>query len=248
MAKRRVQERAGNLVWEFFGTMITPQDSVYVRAAKTRCSTAARKMMNDKSSRRKLEGLLAANFVKGDYFLTLTYDNAHLPDNRESANKQIRSFLRKLKDIRKKRGERTIYIYCTEVGEKDNRLHHHMVVNEMDIAEIKSIWQNGFVQRQFLDGKDYESVAAYMCKQQGTLPNGKQCWTPCRELARPVVTREIVSDSYMIVPPDGAEVLDKVEATNQYGTFVYIKYRITPQPIPMFYRGQNSKRKAQCCV
>ena len=129
MGKIIKQVRAGRLVCAVVYTSPTAGDTPKAREQKRRASTAAREKLNARTSFQKLERTLAANFDNGDLFITLTYDDKHLPENREAAIRRIRSFLSKLRKSRKTRGQLLHYIHVTEGCNPSGRLHHHLVVN-----------------------------------------------------------------------------------------------------------------------
>lgn len=139
MSKTLKQVRAGRLVCAVVYTTAAAGDSPRARTQKQRASTAARDKLNARTSFQKLERTLAANFDNGDLFITLTYDDTHLPEDREAAIRRIRSFLSKLRKARKPRGQLLHYIYVTEGGCPGGRLHHHLVVNSTgeDLEEIR---------------------------------------------------------------------------------------------------------------
>ena len=89
--------RSGRLVCAVVYTAPAAGDSPRQRAQKRQASTAAREKLNARTSFQKLERTLAANFDDGDLFLTLTYDDKHLPDGRDAAVRRIRSFLSRLR-------------------------------------------------------------------------------------------------------------------------------------------------------
>ena len=97
MSKTLKQVRAGRLVCAVVYTTAAAGDSPRARTQKQRASTAARDKLNARTSFQKLERTLAANFDNGDLFITLTYDDTHLPEDREAAIRRIRSFLSKLR-------------------------------------------------------------------------------------------------------------------------------------------------------
>ena len=114
MAKRKKTIIAGRLVKTIIYTVPEPQDGPRVRAVKSRMTTAAQKAMNDKAARVKLEMLLAANFGPCDLFVTLTYRDENLPAKRAGAIKNVRSFLKHLREHRKARGQTLKYICCRD--------------------------------------------------------------------------------------------------------------------------------------
>lgn len=165
MSKTLKQVRAGRLVCAVVYTTAAAGDSPRARTQKQRASTAARDKLNARTSFQKLERTLAANFDNGDLFITLTYDDTHLPEDREAAIRRIRSFLSKLRKARKPRGQLLHYIYVTEGGCPGGRLHHHLVVNSTgeDLEEIRRLWiygDNVEVRRlEFNQGHTYEDLA-----------------------------------------------------------------------------------------
>ena len=105
MSRTLKQVRSGRLVCAVVYTTPTAGDSPKARAQKQRASTAARERLNARTSFQKLERTLAANFDDGDLYITLTYDDKHLPESRDKAVRRIRSFLSKLRGARKGRGQ-----------------------------------------------------------------------------------------------------------------------------------------------
>ena len=92
MAKFKKIIVAGPLVVECVYPAPNPRDSAGVRAGKKALSSAAQQQMNLKYAYQKLELLIAANFGVRDLYVTLTYDDAHLPRNRAEARAAMRAF------------------------------------------------------------------------------------------------------------------------------------------------------------
>lgn len=145
MAKRKKTIIAGQLVKTVIYTAPEPQDVPKVRAVKSRMTTAAQKAMNDKAARVRLEMLLAANFGPRDLFVTVTYRDKDLPAKRAGAVKNVRSFLKHLREHRRARGQTLKYIYTTEDKHSGGRLHHHLVINATgdDMETVRSLWPFG---------------------------------------------------------------------------------------------------------
>ncbi|MEM5781402.1 MAG: hypothetical protein AAGU02_09655, partial [Lawsonibacter sp.] len=135
MSKTLKQVRAGRLVCAVVYTTPCAGDSKRAREQKLKASTAAQ----------MLERTVAANFDNGDLFVTLTYDDAHLPGDRDAAVRRFRSFAPKLRAARKSKGQTLRYIYVTEGCYPGGRLHHHMVINSTgeDLAELRRLWIYG---------------------------------------------------------------------------------------------------------
>lgn len=242
MAKRKKTITAGCIVKTILYTAPEPRDGERARAEKSRMTTAAQKAMNDKTARCRLEMLLAANFVGKDLFITLTYRNADLPTTRAAAVKNVRKFLKQLREHRKARGQVLKYVYTTEEKHGEGRLHHHLVINatERDIETIRSLWPYGdIIDLVYVRDRDYDTLARYMTKEsvEGR-PVGAQMWTRSRNLEQPVVESCFVPDDTALAVPPGCFVLEREEKATEYGSYSYIKYRVPP------WRQQQSRQEA----
>ena len=246
MSKVIKQVRAGRLVCAVVYTTPTAGDSPRARAQKQKASTAARERLNARTSFQKLERTLAANFDDGDLYVTLTYDDKHLPDTRDKAVRKIRCFLSKLRAARKIRGEPLHYIYVTEgcYPGPGSRLHHHLVLNSTgaDLEEIRTLWIYGGnveVRRlEFHQGYTYEDLASYLTKEPrewGHPQVGERTWTPSLGLSRPEPETETVQD-YMTLtaPPEAVVLQNEGPIRNGYGEYAWIKYLLP--------RGAGRKR------
>lgn len=242
MAKRKKTITAGCIVKTILYTAPEPRDGERARAEKSRMTTAAQKAMNDKTARCRLEMLLAANFVGKDLFITLTYRNADLPTTRAAAVKNVRKFLKQLREHRKARGQVLKYVYTTEEKHGEGRLHHHLVINatERDIETIRSLWPYGdIIDLVYVRDRYYDTLARYMTKEsvEGR-PVGAQMWTRSRNLEQPVVESCFVPDDTALAVPPGCFVLEREEKATEYGSYSYIKYRVPP------WRQQQSRQEA----
>lgn len=118
---------------------------------------------------------------KENCFITLTYDEYHLP-TRENMKKAFKQFM---DSLRKKIHPRKIgYIVSHEYGEKKKRIHHHVLIfgyqptdmvylkttpkgNKLFTAkEIKSIWKHGFHNIGDANGKTAYYIASYALKSK----------------------------------------------------------------------------------
>lgn len=258
MAKIRKTIRAGSLVKIIEYPKQNPRDGNHVRAAKRNASSAAQKAANIKSSRGLCEMLLAENFTLDAHFVTVTYDDAHLPKTANAAKVQLRKFVRRLRDARKLRGEMLTYIYVTEGKHGEKRFHHHLVINatqdrEKDREEIESLWDGGEVvhiqplakvseleEVQEIGDNPYSRAAYYMTKEPAADYVGAQMWTASKGLSRPDVQTEIVNDCDTVDAPPRAVVLEREERQSEYGAYKYVKYAL---PVTVS-QGKRPRRKA----
>lgn len=244
MAKRKKTITAGQLVLVTLASMPLPRDADHVRAEKSRAMSAARARMNLKHSRQKLELLLAANFGKSDYYITLTYDDAHLPPSRPAAKKILKSFFARVRKHRRARNQDLKYIYVTEGLHGAKRIHHHIVINGYgDIDDLMSLWVYGHTKHEHINPRQFDDLATYLTKEprDGIPQNGKRCWTPSLNLNKPTAQSEVVADDLDLVPPAGAIILEHIENHTEFGSFTYYKYFV-PNPAPRLLRRPSRKK------
>ncbi len=114
-----------------------------VRRALTAPKQAA---LNDKYAWLYLGRLINMNFGKGDYHLSLTYDDKHLPDSAENAKKDFERFIGKVKKLYNERGIKLRYImvmsYSSDKSGEPVRLHMHVIMTGgIDRTEIELLWR-----------------------------------------------------------------------------------------------------------
>ena len=232
MAKKIKKIIAGNLVKIVLYTAPEPRDGPVVRAQKSKATSAAQKIMNDKTARGKLEMLLAANFRSRDLFLTLTYRDGDLPEKLEGAKKAVRKFIDKLRQHYKARGLALKYIYTTEGKHGDHRLHQHLVINatERDVETLRSLWPHGdIVDLEYIGPRGYRTVAEYITKEgMEDRPVGAQMWTGSKNIRKPIVRSYYVPSDTTLEVPLNCHILEKEEKRTEFGNYCYIKYYKTP--------------------
>ncbi len=152
-------------------------------------SKLAQKKLNDRNARKRAERLINANFESGDLWITLTYDNEHLPNDIEEALKNMKNYIRRINYRRTKLGlPKAKYIYVTEYSHKKKiRCHHHMIMDKgLSMDEIESMWKCGKrnnVRRTHEDDiGGLTGLAKYLVKD----PAGSKRWCSSTNLKKPV--------------------------------------------------------------
>lgn len=162
------------------------------------------------------EQLAQANFGKGDFHVTLTYEVqdwnlTREPEyrTREEAKRDLSHWLRNIKLMLKRRGVdvsnfRYLKVTVTKegnhegIGDRPDTHHHHVLlggVPEEYRTEIERMWQFGFCNADFLqpNGKGIAEVSAYIARQEGSA-NGthtvarEKSISGSRNLKKPKVT------------------------------------------------------------
>ena len=162
-----------------------------VKQYKLKKPNRAQKNLNDRYARKRVERLINVNFKQGDLWITLTYDNSHLPETLEEAQKNMRNFIRRINYKRKKLGlDKCKYIYVTEYSkEKKIRCHHHLIMDSgltMDVVE--NMWKCGKrnnVRKVDPDENGLTGLANYLVKD----PKGSKRWCSSTNLKKPMESK-----------------------------------------------------------
>lgn len=225
--------RAGRVVRQ---VLFTPRDAnPNRRRGGITLSKEDKKKANIKTSADKLLVLVCANFSPGDWWVTLSYDDAHVPQTRQESQKPLRKFMRKFRKYRKDNQDSFKYVYCTQVTTENGgrRIHHHMIMqweDNSDREKIKELWEGGSIthSERLKDIPHIYEVVKYMCREPrelGVYVPGEQMWTPSRGLIRPkpeFIT--IDSDSIDINLPVGCTELKSATQIPGYGGYKAILY------------------------
>lgn len=122
---------------------------------------------------------------KCSYFITLTYDDEHLPICKETGvncfdKEQVRKFIRALRDYYRDDGVSFRYFVTSEYGDTTNRSHYHAIFfynsfqsRQQVYIDIKSRWIFGNISVDSVTVASARYVAKYCLKDDGTedLPN-----------------------------------------------------------------------------
>lgn len=173
------------------------------REKKANISSKKVQEINEKNAVEKLTWLINTNFGEGDLHVRLTYKDDYYPTP-EEARENIRKFLRSLRKVYRENGLELKYVNATEYENK--RIHHHLVVNEINPKIIQKLWPYGRVFFTPLDDKgDYSALAVYFVKEtrktfKGNPVSAKR-WNASKNLKKPEIEKEIVSaDSWTNYP------------------------------------------------
>lgn len=101
---------------------------------------------------------------KKSSFITLTYDDEHLPDDSTLVKSDLQKFIKKIR----KTGRNIKYYACGEYGENTKRPHYHILMFGVDYDEqkfIKRTWENGSVHIGFITPDSIRYTAQYIDKK-----------------------------------------------------------------------------------
>lgn len=166
----------------------------------------AQKNLNNKNAVKWFMRKANTNFGKGDYYLTLNYDNKYKPKDYEEAKKHVRTYINKLNyeymklqvknenkklssKLKKKNYKKIKYMYVIEISkEGKGKYHVHMILSsELSMDLVEDCWKYGRrnnVRKIDPDDKHITDLANYLSKD----PQGKKRWGCSKGLKEPKVT------------------------------------------------------------
>ena len=165
------------------------------------------RIVNDRNTFRWMRLALQGNFRKGDYFMTLTFNEGEIPspDNVEQAKYTLtKKFLRKVREMYKKVDQQLKYIWVMEYdldedGNYLKRVHFHTVINSVpgiSSEDIEDCWSVGRGKKRKMLGRVHtkrllpsksdglEALAQYLSKGK-RWKKGKKIWNSSTNLKRP---------------------------------------------------------------
>ena len=113
-----------------------------------------------------LESLMHAD----NAFVTLTYDNDHLPENRSLNPKHLQDFIKRLRKNYGKSGRYIRYYAVGEYGEQTQRPHYHAALFGIEYTEpaIGKSWQFGHIHSGEVNKDSATYIAGYTVKKLDT--------------------------------------------------------------------------------
>lgn len=139
----------------------------------------------EKSRQWAIRCSLESQLYQNSYFLTLTYDDEHLPKNGSLVPEDLQKFLKRLRRYIDYHGsdEKIRFFACGEYGENFSRPHYHAIIYNLDISDLKrfstsfngdtyytseiinQIWRKGYVIIGQVTFESCAYVARYVTKK-----------------------------------------------------------------------------------
>ena len=273
MAKTLKRIDAGGIQIAALYNRCTGRETPRERQAKHQASSEAQRRMNQIYSYQQLELRLAVNFPTpgSGLWVTLTFDDDHMPGSRKEAQQRFKYFLKKLRQARRKAGlpDPVVFWALEVLTSTSGRWHVHLVMDNTgrDFDLIRSCWSYGsdieicklgvsepgrklpdWMDRDAEEpGNYYRSVARYMtkelreCQEYDARP-GLHGWSCTRSCRRPEVDEQIVEDSRQLRAPRGATVLIHERRSTELTESVLLKYRLPARCFTPRARARRRRR------
>lgn len=173
------------------------------RGTRMKGNSGLKKVESNKAGAiRRAARTLNANYTHADLFLTLKYDDEHLPEDWESHERDRALFLERIKKRLKKLGlpAAKCFSMCADKDGKtgrEERRHVHVVLTGNGISfrdglwylgdePLRDIWGKGSVYaEQLWDQDDYTGLAVYLLRQARTDKADWKAYHTSRNMIRP---------------------------------------------------------------
>lgn len=100
------------------------------------------------------------------YFLTLTYDDEHLPEDKVCNKRDLKLFLNNLNTSF---GLKIRYYACSDYGSINNRAHYHAIIlstKKITQSQVERIWKKGFVYLKPMNKNNLKYTLRYTVKKR----------------------------------------------------------------------------------
>jgi len=168
--RKRVPEASGK-----FKMTINPAEGNTAYPMTVPCGRCTRCRL-EKSRQWATRCIHEAKMHKNNCFITLTYDNEHLPKGKTLKKRDFQLFIKRL---RKKHGKGIRYYHCGEYGDRTQRPHYHACLFGFDFKDKKAwkdnlytsrtleqLWPMGFSTIGNVTFESAAYVARYILKKQ----------------------------------------------------------------------------------
>lgn len=223
---------------------------------------AERRVYNRRKSEKHFTRLVNANFDHTAYYVTLTYDNEHLPLTIEEAEKGLENYIRRLR----RTNPQAKIIAVTGHGKRSGRLHHHLIISGVSERDIIKKWTCGEIARaehlrahNFYNGvdhgEDFTALAAYLHAHTPDSVKGRR-WRQTKNLLQPKADKpkkvsRFYSEKKPPKAPKGYKLIN-VRCSEYFGSgYICFKYvRIPTEDLNYnryFSRGKSRKTDTLNC-
>ncbi len=215
-----------------------------------------RREYNRRKSEKHFVRLVNTNFDHNAYYVTLTYDNEHLPATYEEAERNLENYKRRLQRY----NPNIKLIAVTGEGKNSGRLHHHLIILGAAEKDIIEKWTGGNIARaEHLrkhnyyngvdQGEDFTALAEYLFHHTEQVTKGRR-WKQTKKLEQPKEQKpQKVCRSYSEKKPPKAPEgykLVAVQTSEYFGSgYVCFKYVRIPCEELNYNRYSDKAKKAK---
>ena len=198
---------------------------------------------NRKQSLKRFIRIVNTNFNPTSYYVTLTFDDEHLPPDFKSARRVLDNYTRRLQYS----FPNLVMVAVMGRGKRSERIHFHLIVSGVDKEAISNKWTQGKVVRvdqlrkhniyNGVDhGQDYTALAIYLFNHWTKEQGGKR-WKQTKTVQQPIKERpKMIRRRYSLdkppITPKDYMLVEKKESEHYTGGYLYFKYVKIPDESP----------------
>lgn len=212
---------------------------------------------NNHKSEKHFVRLVNTNFTSAAYYVTLTYDNEHLPESYIEAVKNLDNYVRRLRYS----NPHAKIVAVTGYGGRSGRLHHHLIVSGVSEGDILDKWTGGeIVKAEHLrkdnyyngvnHGEDFTALAVYLHQHTPAEHKGKR-WKQTKNIQQPEQkkAKQIKRVYSELCPPKTPKgfALVEVKTCEFFNGYICFKYvRVPCEPLNIQPNFSKRKRLSEC--
>lgn len=206
---------------------------------------------NRHKSEKHFVRLVNTNFTSAAYYVTLTYDNKHLPESYPEAVKNLDNYIRRLRYS----NPHAKIIAVTGFGSRSGRLHHHLIVSGVSEGDILNKWTFGEIAKvEHLHGnkygEDFTALAVYLHKHAPAEHKGKR-WKQTKNIQQPMQekAKEAKTPYSENRPPQTTDgyALVEVKTCEFFNGYICFKYVRKPcEPLNVQPNFARHKQLSEC--
>lgn len=212
---------------------------------------------NSHKSEKHFVRLVNTNFTSSAYYVTLTYDNEHLPQGYTEAVKNLDNYIRRLRYS----NPHAKIVAVTGYGSRSGRLHHHLIVSGVSEGDILGKWLLGDIAKvEHLrkdnyyngvnHGEDFTTLAVYLHQHTPAEHKGKR-WKQTKNIQQPVQekAKQIKRAYSEVCPPKIPKgfALVEVKTCEFFNGYICFKYvRVPCEPLSIQPNFSRHKQLSEC--
>lgn len=212
---------------------------------------------NNHKSQKRFIRLVNTNFTSTGYYVTLTYDNEHLPESYAEAVKNLDNYIRRLRYS----NPHAKIVAVTGFGSRSGRLHHHLIVSGVsegdllgkwflgDIAKVEHLRKDNYY-NGLNHGEDFTALAIYLHQHTPAEHRGKR-WKQTKNIQQPVQEKskpikKVYNEKNLPKAPKGY-VLAEVKSCEFFNGYICFKYlRVSCEPLNIQPNFSKRKQLSEC--
>lgn len=177
--------------------------------------------------------------IKSGTFVTLTYDEEHLPKDGKLIKKDLQDYIKRVREQLRYENPsfRLLYFGVGEYGERYGRPHYHIITNCSNIDTLKSKWNKGITDFGIVEEASILYCTKYIQKQKKYKKDTEQ--TPYKTKKGDKTRHKAEKTEFRIMSKGlGNTYIEKYKDYLRENLITYTSVRGVKYPLPRYYRDK----------